>query len=146
MPKPVLSDSLFNADDVATAVLAEANLQVTNNELGVSDGSSLISFASGWQLGNSNYPNQLYTFNGFGFISLYCNHSGGTPSSTDLIATISNSDYFPSVRTIMPTISYQADSATMVEIHTNGDILCISPNNLGLSTFYVTINGFYKIS
>ena len=37
MPKPVLSDSLFNADDVATAILDEANLQVTNQNLGVTD-------------------------------------------------------------------------------------------------------------
>ena len=54
MPKPVLSDSLFNADDVATAILSEANLQVANSDLGVTDITSSFVRDSNWvsSLGN----------------------------------------------------------------------------------------------
>tara|TARA_Y100001963_G_C6729534_1_gene423141 strand:- start:705 stop:1139 length:435 start_codon:yes stop_codon:yes gene_type:complete len=142
MPKPVLSDSLFNADDVATAVLSEANLQVTNSQLGVTDISSNYSFDSGWQA--EAHGIIAYAFNGFVFININCVHPGGSPTTGEGLVTNSNSDYHPIEKTTMPSIANEADSAYSVVFQTNGNIDQLSPYNPGSSNFHIVVNGFYR--
>jgi len=140
MPKPVLSDSLFNADDVATAVLQEANLQVTNSDLGVVDRTSLFSAQQGY---GADGDNQAYSFNGFMFVSMIFYNSSGA-SNQDTIASISNSDFYPVRKTYFNTISYQGDSAYRIRFETNGTAVVDDPNNLGTGIFYITLNGWYR--
>lgn len=142
MPKPVLSDSLFNADDVATAVLAEANLQVANSNLGVSDISSHFTLQSGWQ---TNAENFLF-FNGFVFWCGYYYHGGGTPSDPETFITIDTSDYIPASTYVFPTSSYQGDTGSRVLVNTAGDISIQNPTNLSNSTYYIAVNGFWNVN
>jgi hypothetical protein len=141
MPKPVLSDSLFNADDVATAVLSEANLQIANSNLGVTDISSSFTLNTSTWGHNSEH---MYLFNGFVFLSSYLT-SSSTPSSNTVIYSISNSDYRPIERYRFPATGYQADSGSSVEIRTDGDIVIKDPTNTGDTTYFVVINGWYRI-
>ena len=143
MPKPILSDSLFNADDVATAILSEANLQVTNSQLGVTDRSSLLVYESGWSDGDSNIPRKLFTFNGFAFISAMCYHSG-TPGNTETVITLSDTNYAPTVDYSLPTASFQGDTAQTVRIVTNGEIRIQYPVNVSDSGYTINFNGFYR--
>lgn len=143
MPKPVLSDSLFNADDVATAVLSEANLQVTNQNLGVTD------ISSKFDLNTSDFSTGgielFFHFNGFVFASFTATASS-TPANLANIYTINDSDFYPASNTPMPTVSYLGDTATFILFKTDGNIQIYDPNNSGNATFYITVNGFYRIN
>ena len=142
MPKPVLSDSLFNAGDVATAVLAEADLQVTNEDLGVTDISSSFSHNSNWTF----HAFDAFSFNGFVFIQGQVSTSS-TPSGSNLtFSTITNTDYRPSSNTVFPTISYEGDTGNFVKIYTDGSVFISSPVNVGASMYQVVFNGFYRYS
>ena len=142
MPKPVLSDSLFNADDVATAVLAEANLQIANSNLGVSDISSSVTLQSGWTVSHLKF---LY-FNGFVFWGGFFTHGGGTPANNEAIATIDDANYRPTEIWRCQAIGFQTDSGSNVRILTNGRIEIEDPVNTGHTNFYVQINNFYHIN
>lgn len=142
MPKPVLSDSLFNADDVAEAVLDEANLQITNNQLGVSDISSSFTLQSGFLWTN---PHVLF-FNGFVFFSGYFKHGGGTPINQETFVTIDHSGYRPSNNFSTNGVGYQADTGNHILIKTNGNIEIHDPTNQGNSDFYFTINCVYHVN
>ena len=140
MPKPVLSDSLFNADDVATAVLNEANLQIANSNLGVTDIMSSIQLDSDWtSYGNDN---QAYHFMGFVFISLACYRTN--PPGSDTMWRISD-PYRPSHQFKVPTVSHQGDTADFVSIQTGGDIVISSATNPGSSDWHSIINAWYRI-
>ena len=140
MPKPVLSDSLFNADDVATAVLAEANLQVANSNLGVTDiTSNFVSVSTGWSLEFSN----VFTFNSMVFFQLTCPHTG-TPAQTEVFATIANSDYHPASNCRFVTSSFEGDTAWHVELTTNGEFKIREPEDTGSSgLYYIMVTGAY---
>lgn len=143
MPKPILSDSLFNADDVATAILAEANLQVANSNLGVTDITSSFARNSSW----SDYKtNKVFIFMGFVFYNLGAIKTS-TPSSGDAIWTISDSNYFPSHQYHTNTITYSGDSANLIEMNTTGTITINNPDQPSGSdaNFRVLINGWYRI-
>lgn len=143
MPKPVLSDSLFNADDVATAILSEANLQVTNNDLGVVDRSSLF------VIDNSNgtiSDVKAYSFNGFMFAQAFLNFSGYTPGNEDVLAEITDSNFHPSYEVIFSGNSYQGDSSTYGKIKTNGKIIVVYPVNAGDSTWRMVMNCWYRFA
>ena len=142
MPKPVLSDSLFNADDVATAVLSEANLQVANSSLGVTDISSHFTVQSGFTAQTEHF---LF-FNGFVFWSGYYIHTGGAPSNPETLITIDNSVYRPQSEWRLPSVGYQADTVSRVVINTNGDIVIWDPIDAGISTFYLVINGYWNVN
>ena len=142
MPKPVLSDSLFNADDVATAVLAEANLQIANSAIGVTDVSSNFVIDSAW---NSWNERGAFKFNGFVFLYLNAYYTGSDVNSDRTIFTISDSNLYPSEDTPFPTVSYQGDTASNVVIKTTGSVDLGSPLNQGSGDFYMTINGFYRL-
>ena len=143
MPKPVLSDSLFNADDVATAVLAEANLQVTNNDLGVVDRTSLFTRNTVWnEIGGPHF----FSFNGFMFCNFGVVYSGGAPASHTAIYTCSDADFRPSVSYVFPTAGRDSDSAYYVYIDSSGKIAPDLPNNLGNASYYIVINGWYRFA
>jgi hypothetical protein len=141
MPKPVLSDSLFNADNVATAILSEANLQVTNENLGVSDISSEFNLNS--SVWNEARKHMIY-FNGFIFLSSYLYASGGTPATNTVIYSVSNSDYHPTTQWSLPAHGYQNDNGSSVQVQTNGDLIIKDPGQSGgSSTFYIILTGVY---
>ena len=146
MPKPVLSDSLFNADDVATAVLAEANLQVANSDLGVTDFSSDITLDSFWTRGNTSLDNPWVVavhFNSLVFIYGYARSNGQTPSDGQTIFTVP-SQYAPHRLVTANTIGYQADSAGNLEMDTSGVFTVNSPSNPGHANYYIVFNFWYK--
>lgn len=140
MPKPVLSDSLFNADDVATAILSEANLQISNSNLGVTDISSSFSHNSNWSFSGFH----AFKFNGFVFIAGQASTSS-TPSGNDLtMSTITDSTVRPTSDTAMPTASYEGDTGNFVKVYTTGEVFISAPINVGSGAFYVVFNGFYR--
>lgn len=143
MPKPVLSDSLFNADDVATAVLAEANLQVANSALGVIDLGNPITLSTGW--GFTSNTTQAYYFNGFVFLQYFC-YKTSTPSSGEKFADISNSNYYPGYEVHHSTISKGGESASYVSISTTGEMNVYVPKELsgGDATFRIIGNLWYR--
>jgi len=138
MPKPVLSDTSFNADDVATAILQEANLQVTNQQLGVTTVTDLLSNKiSGLAISNE----LVYSFNGFIFISMTFDIS--SPSDPTTLATI-NSNYTPITNFFFPVVGYQGDTSNHVVFKSNNDLILSAPTNVGSSHYFGTINGFYR--
>lgn len=142
MPKPVLSDSLFNADDVATAILQQANLSVTNQDFGVTDKTSIFVTDSSWQ--DRSY-NQAYSFNGFMFLSGIWSTSS-TPNNGDYVFTISDSDFYPIKDTYFNSISYQGDSLWSLILTSSGQGYIQDATNNSNPTFYVAINGFYRFT
>lgn len=142
MPKPVLSDSLFNADDVATAVLAEANLQVANSSLGVTDISNVFDLNSSVWTHDPNSKHGFY-FNGFVFFTAYF-YASNVPASNTVIYSISNSDYRPHAVYNLPGTGWQGDSASRVEVRTNGDIVIKDPYEAVGNGYYITVNGWWR--
>ena len=138
MSKPVLSELEYNADDVASAILQKADLSVTNEDLGVTDQSSNFAAESGWSITNK----QIYSFNGFMFISFTAQY-GSTPSNGDALVEITDEDIRPTTNTIFPSISYEVDTVNCIVVQTNGEIIVSHPSNPG-SEFHVAINGFYR--
>ena len=138
MPKPILSDSLFNADDVATAILNKANLQIANENLQVVERTSIFSIDGSWSADIG-----AYSFMGFMFVHCFCAHSG-TPANNTTILTLSDPAFYPIEDTVFPTISYQSDSASFIIARTSGVFSVIDPNNESNATYHATINGFYR--
>ena len=144
MPKPVLSDSLFNADDVATAVLSEANLQVTNNQLGVTDKSSIFSKSSGFN--DNGHSIIAHSFNGFMFVSFNVVTAGAldTNYNEHTIYTITDSNFYPETMTSAPTAGFEGDIAYTIKFNTSGTIVLSYPTNAGGSGFHAVVNCFYR--
>ena len=142
MPKPVLSDSLFNADDVATAVLSEANLQITNQNLGVTDRSSI--FVKQSTIDTLSFV-KAFDFNGFMFLQLFMFKSSLPSSATDLVI-INDSNFYLSYDAYGPIVSYQGDVASFVKITTSGGIQVIDPTSAGDSLWRGTINMWYRFA
>ena len=88
MPKPVLSDSLFNADDVATAILESANISVTNQDFAVVDRTSEFTNQSDMSVNAKKF----FSFNGFMFFMLALKWIGDTPQYDELIFTNTNAN------------------------------------------------------
>lgn len=141
MPKPVLSDSLFNADDVATAVLAEANLQVTNQDLGVTDISSSFVLSTNWIAWQGH---RAYKFNGFVFIWMGT-FKQTNASNGEVWMTINNSDYYPNANTVFPTASHAGDTANLIQVQTNGNWIISDPYTPSNADQRIIINGFYRL-
>ena len=138
MPKPVLSDLEYNASDVASAILSQADLSVTNEDLGVSSVTNLLSNeVSGLSISNEI----VYSFNGFIFISM--TFDIGSPSDPTTLAEI-NSDYTPNENTYFPVVGYGGDTANHLVFKTNNDLVLSGPDNVGSSHYFATINGWYR--
>lgn len=143
MPKPILSDSLFNADDVATAILSEANLQVTNSDLGVTDVTSSYVLNSNWDAWDDDF---CYKFNGFVFVQLNAYIDSVDLSSNLTVYTINDSNLHPSSKQSMPTITFDNDSATGLYFHTNGNVIVLEPKDMSSNPrYHLKVNGWYRI-
>ena len=142
MPRPVLSETTYNSDNIATSILQQANLQITNENLGVTDVGSNFVKSSAWTSWNAI---GAFRFNGFVFVYLNAYYTGSDLNNDRTIYTINDSDLYPHEDTTFPTASYQGDTATNVTIQTNGNVLLGSPYNQHSSEFYMTINGFYRL-
>ena len=140
MSKPVLSELEYNADDVASAILSKADLSITNEDLGVTDHSSLFTFQSGWSETNAI----CYGFNGFMFVCLTAKHGDADPGNPETFCVISDSDYHPSEWLAAPTVSYQGDTAQYVEFNTNGNIDVRHYLNPSASSYYIAVNCWYR--
>ena len=141
MPKPVLSDSLFNADDVATAIIESAELSVTNQDFAVADKTSIFTVDSNF----SNARLIAYSFNGFMFLDWYLYRSG-TPTTGDTLVTIGDSSFYPNQVYSFPSIGYEGDTVEHIEFGTDGVIKIKSPTNAGSSSWFTICNGWYRFS
>ena len=142
MSKPILSELEYNADDVASAILQQADLSIANEDLGVGDISDKFSFQNSY---NQWYDFQCYSFMGFVFVSFGCYKNASTVSSGDVIASISDSDYHPSTDMNLQTIGYEGDLAERIYLATDGDIKVAGPVNAGSdNNFYILVNGWYR--
>ncbi len=139
MSKPILSELEYNASDVASAILSQADLSIANEELGVTDRSSLIVSTSGFDLTQKN----VYSFNGFMFISLYIKHDGAGVTN-ETIANISDSDFYPNADHVFPVVSHQGDLALAVWFNTSGSITVSNPVDEGDAGWWGMLNGFYR--
>tara|TARA_Y100001938_G_C7974352_1_gene370968 strand:- start:271 stop:699 length:429 start_codon:yes stop_codon:yes gene_type:complete len=142
MPKPVLSDSLFNANDVATAILDSAELSVTNQDFAVADRSSEFTIDSFWT--SALYSN-FYSFNGFMFVNFYVYRSGSGPSHGQVIYSVSSS-FAPNSVYSFNTSSHEGDTAEHIKFTTNGDFEVHNPDNEGSNSYYVVVNGWYRFT
>ena len=142
MPKPVLSDSLFNADDVATAILNEANLQIANNSLGVTDITDKFTVQSG--VLTSTNDNLCIHFMGIVFVNLYAQYTSTSPS-VDLFQ-ISDSNFYPVTNSATSNISYQGDYVGAIRILTSGMMKAFDSEQPSGSdsTQRLNINMWYK--
>lgn len=138
MPKPVLSDSLFNANDVATAILDSAELSVTNQDFGVVNISSSITLDSNW---STAYGPYCFAFNGFVFVSFTCYKTNA--AHNDVVANIAE-PYRPTQNIPISTISKESDAALWLLFRTDGIVELNNPNNLGTNVFHVVVNGWYR--
>ena len=141
MSKPILSELEYNASDVASAILASADLSVTNQDFGVTDITDQITAGTDVTL----YTDRTiaFSFNGFVFLSV----GGYGPSdiaTNDVLLTFSNS-YHPSNDYTFTTISHQADSAyVVVAKESDGTFRVIDPINNSGNSFYFGFNGFFR--
>tara|TARA_Y100000004_G_scaffold195628_1_gene263169 strand:- start:2022 stop:2453 length:432 start_codon:yes stop_codon:yes gene_type:complete len=139
MPKPILSDSLFNASDVSEAIVDTIDLGVINTNLGVVDRSSIITATTGFAF----YYQNVYSFNGFMFVSIYIKHDG-SGVTTEQLGTITDSSFYPRVQAVFPTVSHQGDLAQAINFNTDGTIIVDNPVDAGTAGWWSMINGFYR--
>tara|TARA_Y100001963_G_scaffold93375_1_gene128542 strand:+ start:1119 stop:1547 length:429 start_codon:yes stop_codon:yes gene_type:complete len=140
MSKPVLSELEYNASDVASAILSKADLSVTNEDLGVTDRSSLFVYQSGWDDQNK----VCYSFNGFMFCSFLVKHSDTTPDNPETFCVISDSDFYPTETVYAPTVSYEGDLAFNITFNSDGNIKVHIPVNINNNSFYICVNAWYR--
>ena len=147
MPKPVLSDSLFNSDDVATAILENANLQVTNSAFAITDFSDDIVLDSAFEHQTTSLNNPPYVaihFNSIVFMygALRCSSSDAIDGATVLTVP---SAYYPHRLVACNTSSLDEDTARRIQINTSGVMSIVDPVNSGSGTFHMVFNFWYKI-
>ena len=143
MPKPILSDSLFNADDVATAIVNEANLQIANSSLQVTDVTD--KFTRQTDINPSEDKDVCFKFMGFVFVNLSCMKTSMPSHGTGL--WLMDSSIIPSQDYHMTSITHQADFAHMIVIGSTGHIVISQPGQFSGTddTFRIVINGWYRI-
>ena len=137
MSKPVLSELEYNASDVASAILENADLSVTNEDLGVSSITTLLTPISTM---NIEYL-RAYSFNGFVYVS--ARGWGDEPDDEDKIFDI-NDDYTPIENTVFPTVSHAGDTATYLLFKTNDEVIVSVPENPGHTNWNFAFNGWYR--
>lgn len=142
MPKPVLSDSLFNASNVAEAIVDAVDFGVINTNLGVTDVSANFTNTSPY---GAWAGNRAFTMNGFVFIALTAYRSSSGASDGDEVFNITDSNLYPSQSYNINSVSHEGDTAERFVIQTSGNIIVKSPYNPGQSAFHVIINAWYRI-
>ena len=139
MSKPILSELEYNASDVASAILASADLSVTNQDFGVTDVSSSFVLDSNW---TSEYSPQCFAFNGFCFISFACKKDNA--AHNDVVMNV-GSDYRPESNTPIGSSAHEGDTPKWLLFRTDGVVELNFPENEGGSDFHLVINGWYRI-
>ena len=144
MSKPILSELEYNADDVASAILSNADLAIANDDLGVTDVSDKFVLDSAW----SEYVvRNIYKFMNFIFFNVGAEKSS-VPSSNDTIWTI-DSDIRPNDVYAVTSVTREGDTSNMIKIiDTTGIIQIDSPVEVLSSSdayFRVIINGWYRM-
>jgi len=126
------------------------NNVAVQGSFGVTDISSLFVNQTGWT--NHNHASIAYHFNGFVFVNLNIYHASADPSHDEICIQITDaggltaSDYFPTQNTTFPTISYQGDYASFIQINTSGNVKVSYPVGFGVGdNFFIAVNGFYRI-
>lgn len=145
MPRPVLSETTFNSDNIATSILQQANLQITSNQLGVTDITSEFVRNSNWD--QNGEGDHVFHFNGFVFYNLGANNkSSFSPSNGNVVWNI-GSDYHPSNSFQTNTSTHQGDTTANIVINTSGEILIGTPfqPSGSDSALRIIINGWYRI-
>ena len=141
MSKPILSELEYNASDVASAILENAELSVTNQDFAVSDRASIFVTATGWNLDNHNF----YSFNGFMFCSGRF-YKATDPSNGETVCNINDSGLYPNSLYAFPSISHEGDYMQRLEFDTDGSLAVVNPVNQGGDYFYITFNGWYRFT
>mgnify|MGYP000293206363 CR=1 FL=1 len=141
MPRPVLSETTFNSDNVATSILQQANLQITNENLGVTNRSSV--FTKHNDFGDNAHSVIAYSFNGFMFLNFNV-YRVGTMSTQMVVYTINDSDFYPITRTTAPAVGYEGDLVSEVRAETAGNIKIFNPSNQSSAGFYISCQMFYR--
>lgn len=143
MPKPVLSDSLFNADDVATAVLGEANLSITNSTFGITDVTSSFAMENNclaWA------EDLCLKFQNIVFVNLSAILTFDPSTPDQKVYSITDSNLRPSdVVYLQSAYTYEGENATYYEIATNGDINIHRADNQGDTNFRFLMNNWYYV-
>ena len=140
MSKPILSELEYNADDVASAILSNADLSVTNQDFAVTDRASEFSMDSYF---TANPYKNMYSFNGFMFFNFYIYKEGATPSHNQKVYEIS-SGFRPNATYAIPSNGHQGDTVEMLEFKTNGDVLVANPHDEGSTTYFILASGWYR--
>lgn len=140
MSKPILSELEYNADNVASAILSQADLSVTNEDLGVTERTSDFIAQSGWTTSQM----YIFSFNGFMFFSGSFVHADSVPADGEAFVINSNIDTRPSVAFHLSGGGYQGDTVNFVSINTDGEVTVDSPTGTGASSYYLSVNGWYR--
>jgi len=140
MSKPILSELEYNASDVASAILSQADLSVTNEDLGVTERTADFSVKAGWTTSQM----YIFSFNGFMFFSGSFNHSAGDPTGNEVFLTNTNSATRPSNNMHLSAIGYEGDTANYVYVDPSGNVGVSSPSMSGITGYYLTVNGWYR--
>ena len=136
MSKPILSELEYNANDVASAILQEADLSIANEDLGIVDRTSLFDEQNSYELASGTYAG-AYSFNGFLFVNFSVDRDQPYAGAC---LQCSDSDFYPTVVTTMPTISHEGDRANYVEFDTSGNVnISLELRNLPVTVFILSI-------
>ena len=144
MPKPVLSDSLFNADDVATAILSEANLQVANSSLGVTDVSDKFTWSK-FFTGATYQTGHAFKFLNFIIFNYRGSETFSSLGSYDIIGTM-DASVRPSKTMDFINHSHQGEGANAILLNPNGNIRLDTPFDNGDASYRITLAGIYYIA
>tara|TARA_B100000686_G_scaffold110965_1_gene118177 strand:- start:1046 stop:1471 length:426 start_codon:yes stop_codon:yes gene_type:complete len=140
MSKPILSELEYNASDVASAILSQADLSVTNQDFAVTDRTDNFDIQSGW----TDNGSKMFSFNGFMFISIFIYHSVDEPSEGEVAFQVDTSDLYPDGDYYFNTISGAGDLANYLKFNSSGELSVHGPEDHGDTLFRVVTNGFYR--
>ncbi len=141
MSKPVLSELEYNASDVASAILENADLSVTNQDFGVSEVSDSFDVVTNW---TDNNRTKAFKFNGFIYLQFSC-YKLSAPTNGEQFAEVSDSDLYPDYIVTGPTVSEDGESAHAWELSTDGEFKLVLPHTAGDSAFRVFIMAWYRV-
>ena len=140
MSKPILSELEYNADDVASAILSNADLSVTNEDLGVVDVSDQFTIQGDFSEWHTLYA---FKFNGFVFLnaSLYQDDVSATSGNLYLMtaAVTPENEYH------CGTASHHGDTAEYIKIDNDGYIKYNNMWDQGSSYWHVLLNCWYRL-
>lgn len=127
-----------DADTLSDLVDDAPTADVLTLDLSVTDRSSKFSIEAGWN-GSIN----AHSFQSLMFFNAIMYHSGGSPNHTETVIQINDSDFYPDTEYGFPTQGFQGDTSHYLTFLTTGEIKIYDPENVGSSTYYLNVNGYY---